>query len=651
MKQFNSLQDIVNYIKNNYLISDVIRNYIKLTNKGKEIVGICPFHPDSNPSMHVKNDLKLYKCFVCNKGGDCINFVKSYKNISYIEAIKEIVNILNIDIDLKYLNSHSQYSQEDEDIFALNQQVAYIYNHNLKLNKNENVLQYLTQTRKLPEQLIQFYEIGYASKSINKDFLINLISSSKLEDKFKDKSLLNKAGIIGMNDDRYYDFFSDRFIIPIKNEDHKIVGFSGRTLDPNEKVKYLNTSNTNVFKKDEILFNFYSFDKTKYSEIYLVEGFMDVFAFKKIGIDNVVATMGTAFNENHIKSIKKYPNISTIILCFDNDNAGRNATKNAAEKLLKNNLFPYVLDISSTNFKDFDELVNQLEKDKVIDLIKNQISYVQYEINCLKKSNLTNKDKKLKVKELITWISNNFKNYSLFIDDDINSLSEFGNVSKEIVADLIYKRNDHLNRVNFNVWPNKYVGYNIRKTNTNINNVGKHSSSEKNEVNRLKEAELQMYYYSIFSPKFARFLFKSNYNISFNNDDERIRKVIFCIINSTYKYNELNNYNVNLIINDIFKQYCEHDGIADLNNLEFIKKLFTRLYQDCAIGKTNALDIYVHNLETLANLKRKDIEIKTLELNNQNERNEARRIKIEYQGFVENVKSLIEMAEKEWLKK
>lgn len=436
-KNVNYLSTLKDEIINNHAISDVIKNYLTLTKKGKDFKALCPFHSDKNPSFSISDDRKCFNCFVCNIKGNAISFVMKYLNLSYVDAIKEIATKLNIPFDLSALQSNSIFSQEDEEIFSINEKAAFLYHKQLSFNKD--ALNYLVEDRKLSLSLIKEYQIGYAPHAGKRDFLCNAFLKST-DENLNRPALLNKAGLISLNNhDEYYDFFDNRIIIPITNEYKKIVGFSGRTMDKEEKIKYLNTKTTKLFKKEEILFNLAYFDKNLYSDIYLVEGYMDVFALKKIGIENVVATMGTAFGENHIKVLKKYKKIKNVIVCFDTDNAGINATKEVVEKLNKANFTTFIVKPNFADAKDVDELVknNSLEQAKKI--INDQISFVQYAVYCHQQEELTYKEKKLKTQELINYI-NAFAYNPLLISDDIKAISDFAQIPESEICAMIYQK-------------------------------------------------------------------------------------------------------------------------------------------------------------------------------------------------------------------
>lgn len=434
----------INEIIKKYNIVEILKNYVNLTKKGQNFWCLCPFHGDKNPSLSVSPQKNIFKCFVCNAKGNAISFIMQFKKISYFEAVKEIIKVMNIDdIQLNNLiNDYSNYNKEFSEIYEVNKQAAFVYHRTLFNKEAKECLKYLND-RKIDEKLIDFYELGYAPKTKNRDYLEHMLPQTENTNR---PSLLFKAGLTFLNDENnYVDFFNDRLIIPIKNENGDVVGFSGRGLNKTEKIKYMNTKTTDIFKKENILFNFYSFDKSEYNELFVVEGYMDVFAFKRLGINNVVASMGTSFTDYQIQLIKKYKNINTIILCFDNDNAGREATKTLIKKLIINHFNVFVVSPYDSKYKDIDELSRSLSQQECLNIINKQISFIQYEVECLKKIDLSYKDKKIEAQKLINYI-NEFAYNPLLISDDLKSISDFSGVSIDEISNLIFKIKNNMNK-------------------------------------------------------------------------------------------------------------------------------------------------------------------------------------------------------------
>lgn len=466
----NDSFSIYRYIIDKCSIVDVIKNYINLQKKGNNYWGLCPFHGDNNPSLSVNESKKIFKCFVCNAKGNAINFVAKYKKISDFNAIKEIATTFNLsDINLNnYFKNYSDINEKWEKIYKLNSQACFIYHKSLLADKYEKQLNYLLD-RNLTIDLIKEYEIGYAPNEDNSKYLFsrltnenNMFGTNRDENFIWTPNQLVENSLAILKDDgTYSDFFWDRIIIPIKDEHNNIVGFSGRILNQTGNIKYLNTKTTDVFKKENLLFNFNNFDKTQFNEIFVVEGYMDVFAFRQINIENVIASMGTAFTNHQINLIKKYPNIKSIILCFDNDNAGYNATMEFVKKIKNWNINIFIVKPYDKNFKDIDEYLKANGKEKTRNIVSNHISVVEFQIEKKFSETTTDKEKKVYANEIIANI-NEIGFNELFIDSDLQKLSNASGISVENLKTLINKKsNENL------IYQNKQNNYYKKQKNNN----------------------------------------------------------------------------------------------------------------------------------------------------------------------------------------
>lgn len=445
----NKRQAPFQYILDNVDIVSVIKSFINLQKKGQNYWGLCPFHGDKNPSLSVNSNKKIFKCFVCGVKGNVINFVMNYKKINFPEAIREITQITNV--STKELDNYLNFkiNSDEYKMYEINKQASFIYNRTLFNNENKDKLDYLL-SRNLTKELIQEYKIGYAPKTDNGKYLFSIMTNeNNIMGENRDKSqiwtpiqLLN-AGLAILNDkDDYNDFFWNRITIPIFDEYNNIVGFSARTLNNNEKIKYINTKTTNVFKKENILFNFNNFDKSAFNEIFVVEGYMDVFAFRRIGIQNVVASMGTSFTINQINLLKKYPNINTIILCFDNDDAGYNATLELAKKLVNYKFNIFIVEPYNKKFKDIDELLKENSVEDTKKIISNQISLIKYVIiKTFKDKVLSEKENIIETKKIISMI-NEFNEFDLTISKDLELLSSYSKINIDDLKNAINKSVD-----------------------------------------------------------------------------------------------------------------------------------------------------------------------------------------------------------------
>ena len=297
-------------------IVDIVRDYVPLIQRGKNYFGICPFHDDHNPSMSVSNEKQMYKCFVCGAAGNVFNFVKDYEKISYYEAVKKVADkagiMVSIDTNFKK-NDNNKFSDQYE-IYDISNK---FYQNNLNTSLGKIARSYL-EKRNISEDVIKKFQIGL---SLNDNNLTKLLLKKGF-----DNDILVKSGIAIKRDNNIYDIYRDRIMFPLWDINGKTIGFSGRIYEGNDQSKYINTMETDIFKKGSLLYNYDNARESilKQDEIIIVEGFMDVIRLYTIGIYNVVATMGTAITNEQVNLIRKLT--KNVILMFDGDSAGAKAT-------------------------------------------------------------------------------------------------------------------------------------------------------------------------------------------------------------------------------------------------------------------------------------------------------------------------------------
>ncbi len=306
----DSIVDEILYKTN---IVDLISEVTPLEKKGKNHFGLCPFHHEKTPSFSVDEEKGLYHCFSCKASGNAITFVKETKNISSQQAIEYLASRLNIDYAPKQssnpLRKYYEINQEANQFFKI------VLNHT---SLGKEALAYL-KARGLKKETIETFDIGLAPNQ--KDALYQaLIQKSFLSSDCMDLGLIKE-------DQTVYDMFRNRIMFPLHNEESDVVGFSGRIYqDDTSMAKYMNSPQSVIFEKSDVLYNLNRikpFVKEK-NRIVIFEGFMDVISAYQAGIKEGVAVMGTALTDKHIQKLKKYTN--TIILCFDGDQAGIDAT-------------------------------------------------------------------------------------------------------------------------------------------------------------------------------------------------------------------------------------------------------------------------------------------------------------------------------------
>ena len=365
-------------------IEDIISKYVTLKQNGANYVACCPFHSEKTPSFTVFRDSKSYYCFGCGAGGDVITFMMTAENIDYITAVTKLADIAKIPIpedDGEYRDKMLRQKR----IYELNREAA-LYFHdnliNLKTAEGEKVREYLRK-RGLKHPVIRHFGLGYAPESGNN--LTRYLSEkgySKEEQKTAFLCGISKKG-------EYFDWFRGRVMFPIIDAAGKVIAFGGRTVKPDGMPKYLNSSDTPVFKKSRNLYALNFAKTTKRDYMIMCEGYMDVIAMHQAGFTNAVATLGTAVTGEQARVIAKHT--QKIVLAYDSDEAGKRAMQKAAGLLGEAGLEVKVLPLDEA--KDPDEFINRYGKEKLENYLNKPKGYVETTLeNILQKYDLTTPD-------------------------------------------------------------------------------------------------------------------------------------------------------------------------------------------------------------------------------------------------------------------
>ncbi|MFK3567639.1 DNA primase [Staphylococcus aureus] len=442
-------QSIINEIKDKTDILDLVSEYVKLEKRGRNYIGLCPFHDEKTPSFTVSEDKQICHCFGCKKGGNVFQFTQEIKDISFVEAVKELGDRVNVAVDIEatQFNSNVQIASDDLQMIEMHELIQEFYYYALtKTVEGEQALTYL-QERGFTDALIKERGIGFAPDSSHfcHDFL---------QKKGYDIELAYEAGLLSRNEENfsYYDRFRNRIMFPLKNAQGRIVGYSGRTYTGQEP-KYLNSPETPIFQKRKLLYNLDKARKSirKLDEIVLLEGFMDVIKSDTAGLKNVVATMGTQLSDEHITFIRKLT--SNITLMFDGDFAGSEATLKTGQHLLQQGLNIFVIQLPSG--MDPDEYIGKYGNDAFTAFVKNdKKSFAHYKVSILK-DEIAHNDLSYEryLKELSHDIS--LMKSSILQQKALNDVAPFFNVSPEQLANEI-----QFNQAPANYYPDdEYGGY------------------------------------------------------------------------------------------------------------------------------------------------------------------------------------------------
>ncbi|AIT08649.1 DNA primase [Candidatus Francisella endociliophora] len=306
-------------------IVDVVSRYVNLKKSGKNYKGCCPFHNEKTPSFFVAPDKNFFHCFGCQESGDALTFIKKINNLEFIDAVKNLAETVG------KLIEYENYSQEDiqkEQLY--NKCISFLettqkyYRWNLgNSTMKDKAINYLKK-RGIDSNLAKFFGIGYSSEGWNN--ITQLARSIKINNE-----VLIETGLVVKNDKgNIYDRFRGRIMFPIRNIQGNVIAYGGRVIDDNDGVKYINSPETIVFQKSHILYGLYEYRQKKKENqntvsqnLVVVEGYMDVVGLAQHGFYGAVATLGTAFSQNHAKILFRETN--SVVLCFDGDSAGQNA--------------------------------------------------------------------------------------------------------------------------------------------------------------------------------------------------------------------------------------------------------------------------------------------------------------------------------------
>ena len=321
----NSFDEVISLIKDRLDIVDVVSQYVVLKKSGANYWGICPFHNDSKPSMSVSPSKGIFKCFSCGTGGDALNFLVRIQNREYKDVILELAEKFGIELPKKFSSSNETKNQKAEMLKAC-EKAAKFYNLQLKTAPDANKAQKAFQARGINDEIISKFTLGWAPDKFD-------VLYKELSKEFKDETLEKAGLILKSNKGGWIDRFRNRIIIPIQNENGDYVAFGARAVDKDQNPKYLNSSDSLIYNKSKILFGLNSAKDAIKSEdsVIIMEGYFDVISAQANGVENAVASCGTAMTADHVKLLSRYTKSRRIFLSFDTDNAGINATKRGSE--------------------------------------------------------------------------------------------------------------------------------------------------------------------------------------------------------------------------------------------------------------------------------------------------------------------------------
>lgn len=414
-KKMRITESKIEEIRDSANIVDIVSEYVRLKKRGKNFVGLCPFHKEKTPSFTVSEEKQIYHCFGCHNGGNVFKFLMEYKKISFIEAVQELAEQLGIKLD--YDNNYSQKQSEQEILFEINKEVAQYYSNNLHNEIEAEYARNYFENRKIKLQTIRAFGLGYALNI--KDSLVKFLINKKID---LEKAL--QLGLIGKSSDgKFYDKLSGRIIFPIFSPNGRVVAFAGRTLiDKTDSAKYINSPESSIYVKGRTLYGLsHAKDEIRKNDrAIIVEGYMDLISLYQNGIKNVVAVSGTALTDDQAQLLSRYT--KNVVLIFDADAAGINASLRSIEILLKRDFDIKIAALPSG--EDPDSFINKYGKDQFKEVIKQAENFLEYQTAYFEKKGAFNDPQETTkaIRELIKLLT--------LIDDELKRTILLKNISK-----------------------------------------------------------------------------------------------------------------------------------------------------------------------------------------------------------------------------
>lgn len=399
----------INEIRSRANIVDVISEYLNVQAKGKNYVALCPFHSDHSPSLIISPEKQIFNCFTCRTGGNVFSFIMKYENVSFYEALKIVASKVGYNLNIKEDNKNDNKYSNYYEIYDF---ASKYYINNINTTEGRKAKEYLIK-RGISEDVIKEFKIGLSLSNKSEFYKIATNKGWSVE-------LLDKLGLVNRINESVYDTFINRIVIPIEDLKGSVVGFTGRIYNGEDNTaKYLNTKETEIFKKSSLLFNYHNAKKyiRDKKSVIVVEGNMDAIKLSSKGFKNVLALQGVALSEEQIKTIKRL-NVE-VILMLDNDTAGLDATIKNGSVLKNHGIDVRVVRLSGA--KDPDEYLEKYSISDMQNNIDKAIKYIDFKIEYLKSGkNLSN------MEDLITYVK-----------EVISSINSEDDLTKEIILSKI----------------------------------------------------------------------------------------------------------------------------------------------------------------------------------------------------------------------
>ena len=412
--------EIIEEVRQNNDIVDIISQYVHLTRKGRNYFGLCPFHNEKSPSFSVSPDRQIFHCFGCGVGGNVYTFLMKIEGITFREALEQLAERANIQLPTLENSADTAREELKAKVYKVNEFTAEFYHQNL-YKPVAKIAQEYVKKRRMNNETLEAYKIGYSGKF---DELYKALKAQG----FGEKEIL-ESGLVNKNDNgTYIDRYRNRLMFPICDARGKVIAFGGRVLD-DSKPKYINSPENVVYSKGRHLFGLNVAKKDSAKKILIVEGYMDVISLHQRGITNVVGALGTALTEQQGWLLRR--TTEQVILGFDADGAGQTAIARSMEILQKMGCDMRVLQIEGA--KDPDEFIVKFGEGRFKLAIDNAISLVEFKVKNLKKDfNLENTGDKIRFLNEIAKILSKVEN-TMEREIYIEKIAKGYNISKEAI--------------------------------------------------------------------------------------------------------------------------------------------------------------------------------------------------------------------------
>ena len=415
-------EELIEEVRNNNDIVDIISQYVVLKRSGRNYFGLCPFHKEKSPSFSVSPDKQIFHCFGCGAGGNVFHFISKIENVNFTESMQILSDRVGIVLPTLDSKEDSKKQLLRSKVYEINEIAAQFYHENL-YKPTARIAQDYVKKRKMDNKTLKAFTIGYSCK-------YNELYKELVNKGFKEEEILASSLVIKNQDGTYVDRFRKRFMIPIRDVRDRVVAFGGRVLD-DSKPKYINSPENIVYSKGRHLFGLNVAKRNPMDRIIIVEGYMDAISLWQRGITNVVASLGTALTEGQGRLLRRYTN--KIIIGYDSDGAGQAATMRGLEILQNLGYDVRILQLDDPNVKDPDEYVLKNGSGRFNLCADKAISLVEFKVKMLKKSITTDTTSdKIKflneVSKILSKVDNNIEK-EVYID----RISKEYSVSKEAI--------------------------------------------------------------------------------------------------------------------------------------------------------------------------------------------------------------------------